>query len=402
MNKFVFVVCGGKEHIEELNFSLKFLRHYSKNEIIVITDSKRNEIKIDHSNILDVETPAVYNNHEASIYLKTGINKHLEKGCNYCYLDGDIVAINSDVDKIFDYFMPPVSFAADHCRINEFSPHAMNCNCVEENLKEEYIFNEKLSGLFGKINLTDSHIKKQTEELLSVFYNYRKSPIKYFSGNIKYICQRYILPVRSFTFHTYRFNKNNKCWYNSDNEIVLFDYPYYEKKLWGTTGIRFNKDGNFWETKEGKKFEFKAPVCNHLTEYIRKEYGVKIPENWQHWNGGVFLFNDASWEFLNYWHEQTIKEFSNPYTKTRDQGTLALTVWKFGLQNHPTIPQEFNWITEFANNDIAWDKDKGYTRDGFKTTFSPALLHIYHEWGNEGWSIWNSVLELENTINLIS
>jgi hypothetical protein len=46
MNKFVFVVCGGSEHIEELNFSLKFLRKYSKNEIIVLSDLKRNEIKI--------------------------------------------------------------------------------------------------------------------------------------------------------------------------------------------------------------------------------------------------------------------------------------------------------------------------------------------------------------------
>jgi hypothetical protein len=391
MNKFVFVVCGGKEHIEELNFSLKFLRHYSKSEIIVLTDYARNEIPIEHDNIIDIKTPTDFNNHQSSIFLKTSINKHLPKGHNYCYLDGDIVAINSEVDKIFAYYTSPITFAADHCVMNEFSPHAMNCQCVEENLKEEDIFNSKLSELFGKINLTDSHIKKQTEELLSIFVRYRSFPFRYFFKNTKYLIQRYLLPVKSFYFHNYRFQKNNKCWYNPENEIVLFDYPYYEKRLWGTAGIKFNKEDNSWETREGKKFEFKAPICDHLTEYLKKEYGVKIPENWRHWNGGVFLFDDSSTEFLNYWHEQTIKEFSNPYTKTRDQGTLALSVWKFGLQNQPNIPQEYNWITEYANNDIAWDKAKGYTRDGFKTTFYPNLLHVYHEWGNKEWSIWNSI-----------
>ncbi|MDY0140887.1 MAG: hypothetical protein RBR97_03240 [Bacteroidales bacterium] len=400
MNKFVFVVCGRKEHIEELNFSLKFLRHFSKNEIIVLTDKKRNEIQINHDNIINIDTPTEFDNHQASIFIKTGLNKHLKKDNNYCYLDGDIVAINSEVDKVFEHFQSPITFAADHCIMQEFSPHAMNCNCVEENLKEEDIFNDKLSELFGKINLTDSHIKKQTEELLSIFVKHRNSPFKYFLKNIKYLIQRYLLPVKTFYFHNYRFQKTNKCWYNSDNEIVLFDYPYYEKRLWGTSGIKFNKEDNSWETKDGKKFEFKAPVCNHLNEYLKKEYGVKIPNDWQHWNGGVFLFNDSSTEFLNYWHTQTIKEFSNPYTKTRDQGTLALTVWKFGLENHPNIPKEFNWITEFANNNIAWDKDKGYTFDGFKTVFYPNLLHIYHDWGNKDWSIWESVIEVKKSKNI--
>ena len=67
----------------------------SKNKIVVITDSGRNEIKIDHNNIIDIETPREFNNHQASIYLKTSINKFLEKGNNYCYLDGDIVRITS-------------------------------------------------------------------------------------------------------------------------------------------------------------------------------------------------------------------------------------------------------------------------------------------------------------------
>jgi hypothetical protein len=400
MNKFVFVVCGGKEHIDELNLSLKFLGHYSNNEIIVVTDLPRNEIEIGHDNIIDVKTPENFSNHQASIYLKTGLNKFLPKGNNYCYLDGDIVAISKDVDNVFENYSSPITFAKDHCVINEFSPHALNCGCVEENLKEEDIFNEKLSILFGKINLTDSKIKKQSEDLLAIFTKYRKNPIKFLFQNVRYLSLRYVLPVKKVHFHNYNFIRKTKCWYNPEGQIILFDYPFYEKRLWGKSGIRFNRQGNYWETKEGKKFEFKAPLCSHLSEYLKKEYGHKIPDNWKHWNGGVFLFSDDSADFLNYWHKITIKEFENPYTKTRDQATLAASVWKFGLENHDNIPEQYNWITEYANNNIAWSQQKGYTKDGFMTRFKPKLLHIYHEWGNENWSIWQSVKELLNKINI--
>ncbi len=391
MNKFVFVVCGGKEHIEKLNFSLKFLGKYSKNEIIVLSDLKRNEIKIEHNNIIQIDTPEDFDHHQASIFIKTGLNKFLPKSHNYCYLDGDIVAINEKVDEIFNFFKPPIIFAKDHCVLQDFSPHAMNCSCIENKMKNDIFFKTKASELLGKMNFTNLKIKEQSELLLQIFEKRRKNPIKYLIHNIIYLIKRYILPTKQFKVKQFKFNKSDKCWYNSENEIVLFDYTYYNNKLWTKEGIRFNVKGNFWETKDGKIHKFEVPKCSHLSEYLEKEYGIKIPNNWQHWNGGVFLFNDESEEFLNYWQEITIKEFSNPYTKTRDQGTLALSVWKFGLENHPNIPEEFNWICGFANNNIAWDKNLGYTKDGFKTHFYPKLLHIYHEWGNKDWSIWQSV-----------
>ena len=86
-NIFVFVVCGAKEHIDTLHFSLNYLKRYSKCEIIVLTDSKRNEIKIKHNHVLEATAPKHFSHHQASIYLKTGIHKFLPKGNNYCYFD---------------------------------------------------------------------------------------------------------------------------------------------------------------------------------------------------------------------------------------------------------------------------------------------------------------------------
>ena len=57
-NTFVFVVCGAKEHIETLHFSLAALQHFSKAGIVVVTDSSRNEIEVVHNNIIDIKTPA--------------------------------------------------------------------------------------------------------------------------------------------------------------------------------------------------------------------------------------------------------------------------------------------------------------------------------------------------------
>lgn len=399
MNKFVFVVCGASEFIDELNYSLNFLRYFSKNEIIVITDASRNEIPIEHNNIIDIKTPLEFNNHQASIYLKTGIHKYLDlENNNYCYLDSDVVAISEEVDTIFNLYRYPIIFAQDHCTINFFSPHAMNCSCIENTQREEKKFNDNLVKLFGKINLNKIEIKKQFDDLQSYFDKLKSSPIKYFFQNIRYVLFRYVLPIKSFSLHGYKFVKKTKCWYNNSNEIILFDYPFYEQKLWEEAGIRYNTKGNYWEDKSGKKYDFFAE-CDHLISYLELNYNISIPYNWQHWNGGVFVFNKQSCDFLNYWHEQTIKEFSNKQTKTRDQGTLALTVWKFNLQDHPTLPKEFNWIAEYANSNIKYDKRKAYTFDNFKTNFKPKFIHIYHEWGNKSWSIWQSVEDLYKKIS---
>src|SRR5258708_17218314 len=135
INKFVFVVCGGREHIDTLHFSLRYLKLFSKNEIVVVTDSLRNGTPVEHNNVVDIKTPEHFTNHQASIYLKTGLNKFLPKGFTYCYLDTDVVALNQECDDIFKHKQGPVTFAADHCLMPKFSLNAVKCDCLEQNNK---------------------------------------------------------------------------------------------------------------------------------------------------------------------------------------------------------------------------------------------------------------------------
>lgn len=381
MNKFVFAVCGAKNYISQLAFSIERLKRFSRNEIIVVTDSRRNEIPISHENIIDIATPSEYNDHEASIFLKTSLHKILPYGHTYCYLDSDVVCLSEKVDEIFLHYSAPITFANDNAPFEYFSPHAMNCQCLENHAYHGEIiakFKAEVSKRIGNFNLDDESIMHDRNELSNLFVQTRHSVF----GATRYFLLRYLPFVRSFALGKFTFRKSEMCWRNSNGEVVELDFRYYKKQILPKLGEN---------PVDWIDFELDTPHCNHLSSYISQTYGINIPGDWQHWNGGVFLFDDSSAEFLDYWHEKTIAEFANPYTKTRDQGTLALTVWKFGLQNHPTLPVEYNWIAEFADKNIDYDSTKGYTRDGFKTISHPVLMHIYHHWGDEEWCIWRSV-----------
>ncbi|MDA3820217.1 MAG: hypothetical protein PF590_07155, partial [Candidatus Delongbacteria bacterium] len=165
---------------------------------------------------------------------------------------------------------------------------------------------------------------------------------------------------------------------------------YHRKKLYQQEGI-FYKNGN-WYNRNNEMITPRTPECHHLQQYIAHKYNINIPQNWRHWNGGVFLFKKEAKNFMEYWHKISLKEFECKETKTRDQATLAVSAWKFGLQNQKTLPQQFNFIAEYADTDIRWCSETGYTFDGYKSTFQPTFLHLYHHWGDTSWSIWQSVL----------
>lgn len=385
MNSFVFVVCGNKQHIDTLNFSLKFINYYSKFPVLVITDSSRNEIPIEHDKIINIDTPSYLDNHQASIFLKTSIHKYLDfsSDCKYCYLDSDVVAIDKEINTIFSEYENPIIFAKDHCPINEFSPYAINCDCLSNNKYAE--INQFFKHLFG-----EKYTEKSLDKVIldEEFDKLKKNYLQNLFTNVIYLTNRYIIPQKSFRFKDYYFDKKQHFWYNKSNEIFHFDNNYYEKLLQESTGISFDKKTTFWKDDIG------TPNCQHLTDYISRVYNEQIPEKWQHWNGGVFLFDKESKLFLDYWHKITMEEFNNPYTKTRDQGTLALSAWKFGLQNHITLSDKYNFITDYYNTKILYQENLGFTKDGFKSVFNPLFLHIYHEWGHDGWDIWDFVTEL--------
>ena len=401
-NIFVFVVCGEKKHIETLHFSLSFLTKFSENKIIVVTDSKRNEIKIIHKNIIDVNTPEKYDHHQASIWLKTSLHKILPPGSLYCYLDSDVIALNKECDLVFNEFLAPITFASDHCHLNQFSPYAVRCSCLQ-NTKEQ---KEKLGNLIKKHNPYSEQENVMNNMTSREFYRLisyiKKHPFSYIHKILQFIIITYILPGKNRIFHLNKlihYDKSKKLWIDSEQKPLLYHVLNYYKKIEKESQFKFKLFKTTWFDENGKNVYM--PECEHLPELIKKKFNLVINEkNWQHWNGGVFLFNEESNNFMETWHNFTSEIFNDPNWVTRDQGTLIATTWKFGLQHHKRIPMKFNFIADYYNPLYTYSKHKGFTPNNFETSIVPSLIHIYHEFGHRGWEIWDKVEEIK-TINNI-
>lgn len=400
-NCFVFVTCGGEEHIRTLNFSLRYLNTFSKNNIKVVTDLSRNAAEIKHDEIINVETPSSLNHHQASIYLKTRLHKFLPKGIEYCYLDSDVIATNQKVDEVFNYKSGPVTFASDHCSLPEFSPIAMSCGCKEKAEKKVELFNKLDLEFKDKFIPKDPVVLKGRIKILSVmddyddqFHGIRRNPLARFAlyhlQPAKYDFERYLKEHGNF-----RWDDDLKRAYDENDNLVYDEYnnPITQDYVEARTSFRWDSKKEIWFDEDGSQV-FKA-TCEHLINEIDQKFDVKITKSeWTHWNGGVFLFNQDSEQFMDAWHEKTMRIFEDENWETRDQGTLAATAWEFNLQDQKRLPAQFNFLADYNISDLQFREGGVFSMDNFNTTIQPHFLHIYHQFGNEEWDVWQYVQSL--------
>lgn len=385
-NKFVFVVCGAREHVDTLHFSLEYLKYFSKNEIIVVTDSSRNEIAVEHDNVIDVRTPENFTHHQASIYLKTGLHRFLPSGHNYCYLDTDVIALSRECDDIFNQAQGSITFAADHCRMPKFSPHAVKCDCLVRNRKEI----AELEALMEKFDPgrkeQDPVMEKKKQHLIRQFEIIKQNKFSYLLLSI-----RFLLTLNKFKLDedTY-YDRWKKVWHDREGKVIITPAESMVKDIEKNSKWRWNALKRRWMGPDGS--DVYDLECPHLAEYIYNRFKIEVKDkNFQHWNGGVFLFNDASHDFMEAWFNKTMEIFTYPEWMTRDQGTLIATVWQFGIQNQALLPKRFNFIADWHNHKLMVDEKGGFTDDAFKTRLHPAFIHIYHNFGKRGWDVWDYV-----------
>ncbi|MBI5539224.1 MAG: hypothetical protein HY951_04145 [Bacteroidia bacterium] len=392
MYSYVFVVCGAEKHINTLDFSISYLKHFSNYEIIVVTDSSRNESPIKHNNIIDIKVPVDYNNHQASIWLKTSLHRILPKGILYCYLDSDVISVNKNCNNIFNYYHSPISFASDHCKIDQFSPYAINCNCLYKYITEKDTFEKAISNAINCSNYPPDFHNPNTRELYGILENIKNNPLK----NIVSIFKM-LLSLFGFKFiikNNIVLDKKKKGFF-INNEVFPFLF-FYRKQIKEKTIYKLNLLKLKW--KKSDNTYLAKSTCNHLISEIKNNFNIKITDNkWQHWNGGVFLFNDDSYDFLETWHQMTLKIFENNVWKIRDQGTLIATVWKYNLQNHPTLPHEFNFIADYYKFNIKAEiKQNNIVITQNNKLLNPNFIHVYHEFGTKGWNLWDSIEKIYN------
>lgn len=383
---FVFVVCGGQEHIDTLNFSLQYLRHFSKKAIWVVTDNSRNEGEIQHTDIIDVETPKEMDNHQASIYLKTGLHKFLPHGNLYCYLDTDIMALDEQVDEIFKEYVPPITFAPDHCVMKYFSSSALTCSCMIDHVKLQKRIDHLQQVHNRNFGLEPSPAIDVLHEMLE---SLKQNKLKSWFYTTKYNLSGNLFKMGPFVY-----DKADRRWDDQDGNTVEYDdwneiVALINKEL----GFVYDEAEDIWKFADGKRLN---TYCTHLPGQIAKDFGVSIKDqDWQHWNGGVFLFDDQSHDFLEAWHQKCLFVFKSPDWRTRDQGALIATVWEFGLENHTTLSKKWNFIVDTNNSNLIFEADSGeFSDDDMQTVYKPSLIHVYHDFGKTDWEIWQWIEEL--------
>ncbi len=382
---FVFVVCGAQEHIDALHYSLAAMMARTTLPIWVVTDSTRNDIPVKHPDIIDIRTPEAYDHHQASIYLKTGLYKFLPRGNLYCYLDTDVVAVRNGIDQVFDQYHPPVTFAPDHCVADQFSPSAVRCGCAGKFDEWE----RELKALFAKYKdlARQPEDLEKKERLLQYLYEAKKNRLGYALLSLRFNAARKIFRLDSDTF----LNKEEHYWHDKNGAPILYENPVQNSVdlIESATPYRHDTVSGIWSREGQNVFDAR---CTHLMDEIKNVFDVTVANpQWQHWNGGVFLFDDRAHGFLTSWHEKTLKIFNLPGWKTRDQGTLIATVWETGLLDHPVLDRRFNLIADYMHRNIEHKGDLVFELKKEQIEVRPVLAHIYHHWADKKWNVWQAV-----------
>ncbi|MCG9910620.1 MAG: hypothetical protein MH137_04895 [Flavobacteriales bacterium] len=374
---YVFVVCGDASHIHTLHYSLAALKKRTKQPVWIVTDHSRNEIPIQHEHVIHIQVPDTYSNHQAAIYLKTGLAHHLPKGNLYCYLDTDVVAIHKNPDSVFDEYKAPVLFAPDHLPLCFFSPYAVNCRCIED-------FHSDLEAYKTHVLAEKNEVYMRINALMS---NKQSGWINF----IQLRC-RYFLSARFFNLNAeYRFDKKTKEWFLKGKNMTVEEFYSFENIF---SDKEYMKEYLKVKTLSSSVFSGFSNVCTHIFSSIKSKFELDITDwNWQHWNGGVFLFSDESESFMNLWHSYCISLFQDSEWKVRDQGALIAAVWKMGLQNHDKLSSKFNFIVDYENKALEInEKDALFSHNG-KDWLKPEFVHVFHHFGDEHWTVWKYIMK---------
>jgi hypothetical protein len=419
----LFVVCGAEEHLETLNFSLRALKKRTRLPIRVVTDLARNAGRIEHDDVVDVRVDPRYDHHQASILLKTGLYRYvdLSEGKKYAYLDTDVVAVRPDVDGLFDHYTAPISFCTDHCRMRQFSPTAVHGEeheralALQKKIHSLMAEAEERSGNPDKIRrirylLLDWEKSKKLRATGPMWQRYAAwgkpswlRPLAkgwyrlsghgiYHEANGDWYASKTPPFEPFFATHGFRYDRTEEKWYELSGEMV-WDTGLARRSVEASTEVRWDVHRQQWIAPDGSN-ALGVIESDTLRRRIAEKFGIEVTEpDWQHWNGGVFVFDHRSEPFLETWHDWTKAIFDDPAWKTRDQGTLIAAVWKHRLQHHPTLPLEFNFLADYHHPTMRHLGQLQFALGPGKASVSPRLLHIYHHWGDKDWTVWQHTLE---------
>jgi hypothetical protein len=192
-----------------------------------------------------------------------------------------------------------------------FSPYAVNCNCFEQNKQDIEEIKELEEKYTNTLRVSNPVMIEKQERLFKEFNQIKKNKWSYLLISLRFLTTFKVFKLNEDTFY----HRWKKYWFDKNGEVILYDRPRnFHRLIEQNSKWRWNFIKQRWISTDG--VDVFVLACNHLTDFIKEKFGVTVKEkNWQHWNGGVFLFDDSSTSFLDEWHKKSLAIFDDPKWK---------------------------------------------------------------------------------------
>ena len=128
-NAFILAISDDRQ-VDRASTALHFLKKFSRSDIIILQPKAGRRLQ--HDQLIEVDIPPDLGCDNAALFLKTSAHFLVKQAARqYCYVDGDIIAVRSGVDDIFKQASGSARFGRDSRSIDSYSKFALNCGCRE-------------------------------------------------------------------------------------------------------------------------------------------------------------------------------------------------------------------------------------------------------------------------------
>ena len=354
---YVYAVVGRGKYSSRVDQSLRRLQSLTAYNIFVVAGKGRHDVT-STSDIIEVAVPADLNDHQASIWLKTSLHRHLPSGSSYCYLDSDILPIRKP-DAIFESYSSPGMLARDHATIDQFSPYALHCGCLKQKVDQQ----KHLQTYIDRFaNHSHSRLPKdvleQQQARLHVLLSNQSTLQKW-----KHFLMFNLANRRYHLNNEFYFDKTEQAWLDGNDEIIL----YHEPNLHIQRHAPFTHDAKTGQWYNPDQEDIHDVQCQHLRERMSDQFGIATDGHERLWNGGLILFDDTSADFMHTWHQLAVGMLADPQWQTRDQAALFMAARKCHIDPMVNaLPKQWNWL-------IADERD---LQELIKSDVVPHFVHM--------------------------
>jgi hypothetical protein len=371
----VFVLTAGNAtEAAKAAMMAEKLSVFTAKEILLVADR---DYALKHCHSVIAEIPEKMKGRMAGIWLRSRLPHLLPAGPLYAYISNDADLAGEDCLRLFRFHSGDFTFSSIPLRASDASPFLLHCLCGKypAHLIYDAVRLRKLISIFFPYgNKFPERLAADKLNLGQQIKIVKRNPWLYTGDILRSFYIRRLSKKRYFHFRNYIFDKSNKCWINSNSEIVMFDYMHYCKKIFDVSGFRYSKRRKKWYNNEAKEI-FVYYHCLEFVNHLRSQTNVKIEDPaWYLWSPEVFTFTTESAYFFDRWSHYMEKLSTAAIWLQPETASLAAAAWDTGSFNQPVFPENAVLHADSRNADVIKNDTHTYSIVSLQKTVNPVFL----------------------------